>query len=340
MSFYSGSCKLNKLAATYSADGLSRVLNEKRYWKDWVSVDSPTICNERSGAAGTLLLPSCSYEDSKLKMYEGKSFPLYEALGVLYEGHIAQGRHSLTSRKPPTITKSGSNFGPKEKMVASSIKRNTRDRSDDSMRTPSIIDINDIPAWDDVDGDAERENTVRDEEEFGSDADGDHPQISESSAKGRRPKKQKSATSVQRLEDSMMAVEIVMAFEEEFSFEIPDNEAEKIDSIKSAVDFIASHPQANMGGRGGRGGGRGRTGGSLGAAAAAEGQGGPVAPPVIKWYCEHCKDTRHDNQTRHMAMHAYLDRQETQQLLRHAQAREAYLRAHGGPKKKGNRNRH
>ncbi|KAI4964047.1 hypothetical protein ZWY2020_008463 [Hordeum vulgare] len=185
-------------------------------------------------------------EDSKLKMYEGK-VSLYEALGVLYEGHIAQGRHSLTSRKPPTITKSGSNFGPKEKMVASSSKRNTRDQSDDSMRTPSIIDINDIPAWDDVDGDAERENTVRDEEEFGSDADGDHPQISESSAKGRRPKKQKSATSVQRLEDSMMAiVEIVMAFEEEFSFEIPDNEAEKIDSIKSAVDFIASHPQAKL----------------------------------------------------------------------------------------------
>uniref|UniRef100_A0A452YZQ0 Acyl carrier protein n=1 Tax=Aegilops tauschii subsp. strangulata TaxID=200361 RepID=A0A452YZQ0_AEGTS len=44
--------------------------------------------------------------------------------------------------------------------------------------------------------------------------------------------------------DSLDTVEIVMAFEEEFSFEIPDNEAEKIDSIKSAVDFIASHPQA------------------------------------------------------------------------------------------------
>ena len=44
--------------------------------------------------------------------------------------------------------------------------------------------------------------------------------------------------------DSLDTVEIVMAFEEEFGFEIPDNEAEKIDSIKSAVDFIASHPQA------------------------------------------------------------------------------------------------
>ncbi|KAI4968412.1 hypothetical protein ZWY2020_058067 [Hordeum vulgare] len=58
--------------------------------------------------------------------------------------------------------------------------------------------------------------------------------------------------------ENYIPVEIVMAFEEEFSFEIPDNEAEKIDSIKSAVDFIASHPQANMGGRGVRGGGRDR----------------------------------------------------------------------------------
>ncbi|CAN6328465.1 unnamed protein product [Urochloa humidicola] len=44
--------------------------------------------------------------------------------------------------------------------------------------------------------------------------------------------------------DSLDTVEVVMAFEEEFGFEIPDNEAEKIDSIKTAVDFIASHPQA------------------------------------------------------------------------------------------------
>ncbi|KAJ1262647.1 hypothetical protein BS78_09G125000 [Paspalum vaginatum] len=44
--------------------------------------------------------------------------------------------------------------------------------------------------------------------------------------------------------DSLDTVEVVMAFEEEFGFEIPDNEAEKIDSIKTAVNFIASHPQA------------------------------------------------------------------------------------------------
>uniref|UniRef100_A0A8R7QEM1 Myb/SANT-like domain-containing protein n=2 Tax=Triticum urartu TaxID=4572 RepID=A0A8R7QEM1_TRIUA len=142
-------------------------------------------------------------EDPKLKMYEGKSFPLYEALGVLYEGHIAQGRHCLTSRKPPIGTKTGSNFGAKDKMVASTSKKNTRHGRDDNVRTSSIIDINDTPTLDDVD---ERENTVNDEEELASeDADGDQPQISESSAKGKKTKKQKGATSVQRLEDSMMA---------------------------------------------------------------------------------------------------------------------------------------
>ncbi|KAL5834300.1 hypothetical protein ACOSQ4_013797 [Xanthoceras sorbifolium] len=44
--------------------------------------------------------------------------------------------------------------------------------------------------------------------------------------------------------DSLDTVEIVMALEEEFGFEIPDNEAHKISSIDLAVDFIASHPQA------------------------------------------------------------------------------------------------
>lgn len=127
-------------------------------------------------------------------MYEGKSFPLYEALGVLYEGHITQGRYCLTSREPSIVTKSGSNFGVKEKMVANISKKNTRHGRDDSMRTPSIIGINDTPVLDDVD---ERENIAHDEEEFGSeDDDGDQPQISESSAKGKKTKKQKGATSV------------------------------------------------------------------------------------------------------------------------------------------------
>jgi len=44
--------------------------------------------------------------------------------------------------------------------------------------------------------------------------------------------------------DSLDTVEVVTALEEEFGFEIPDNEADKIDSVKVAVEFIASHPQA------------------------------------------------------------------------------------------------
>ncbi|KAE8664750.1 Acyl carrier protein 2 [Hibiscus syriacus] len=44
--------------------------------------------------------------------------------------------------------------------------------------------------------------------------------------------------------DSLDTVEVVMALEEEFGFEIPDNEADKISSINHAVEFIASHPQA------------------------------------------------------------------------------------------------
>ena len=38
--------------------------------------------------------------------------------------------------------------------------------------------------------------------------------------------------------DSLDTVELVMAFEEEFGLEIPDDEAENITPIKSAVDWI------------------------------------------------------------------------------------------------------
>ena len=38
--------------------------------------------------------------------------------------------------------------------------------------------------------------------------------------------------------DSLDTVELVMSFEEEFGLEIPDDEAENITTIKSAVDWI------------------------------------------------------------------------------------------------------
>jgi acyl carrier protein len=41
--------------------------------------------------------------------------------------------------------------------------------------------------------------------------------------------------------DSLDTVELVMAFEEEFDTEIPDEEAEKITTVGKTVDYIASH---------------------------------------------------------------------------------------------------
>ncbi len=38
--------------------------------------------------------------------------------------------------------------------------------------------------------------------------------------------------------DSLDMVEMVMAFEEEFNIEIPDEDAEKIKTVKEAVDYI------------------------------------------------------------------------------------------------------
>jgi len=41
--------------------------------------------------------------------------------------------------------------------------------------------------------------------------------------------------------DSLDTVELVMAFEEEFGVEIPDEAAEKIVTVKDAVSFIEAH---------------------------------------------------------------------------------------------------
>lgn len=41
--------------------------------------------------------------------------------------------------------------------------------------------------------------------------------------------------------DSLDTVELVMALEEEFETEIPDEDAEKITTIQQAVDYISSH---------------------------------------------------------------------------------------------------
>ncbi len=44
--------------------------------------------------------------------------------------------------------------------------------------------------------------------------------------------------------DSLDTVELVMAFEEAFEIEIPDEDAEKISTVKDATDYIQSHVKA------------------------------------------------------------------------------------------------
>jgi acyl carrier protein len=41
--------------------------------------------------------------------------------------------------------------------------------------------------------------------------------------------------------DSLDTVELVMALEEEFSTEIPDEDAEKITTVQQAVEYVHSH---------------------------------------------------------------------------------------------------
>ena len=41
--------------------------------------------------------------------------------------------------------------------------------------------------------------------------------------------------------DSLDTVELVMALEEEFECEIPDEEAEKITTIQQAIDYVNAH---------------------------------------------------------------------------------------------------
>jgi len=41
--------------------------------------------------------------------------------------------------------------------------------------------------------------------------------------------------------DSLDTVELVMALEEEFECEIPDEEAEKITTVQQAIDYVKAH---------------------------------------------------------------------------------------------------
>ncbi|HEY9037161.1 MAG TPA: acyl carrier protein [Pseudomonadales bacterium] len=53
---------------------------------------------------------------------------------------------------------------------------------------------------------------------------------------------QNSASFVEDLgADSLDTVELVMALEEEFETEIPDEQAEKITTVQQAIDYVQAH---------------------------------------------------------------------------------------------------
>jgi acyl carrier protein len=45
--------------------------------------------------------------------------------------------------------------------------------------------------------------------------------------------------------DSLDTVELVMALEEEFETEIPDEDAEKITTVQQAIDYVTAHSNAS-----------------------------------------------------------------------------------------------
>jgi len=46
--------------------------------------------------------------------------------------------------------------------------------------------------------------------------------------------------------DSLDIVELVMAFEEAFDVEIPDEDAEKIKTVEDAIDYIKAHAKGGI----------------------------------------------------------------------------------------------
>jgi acyl carrier protein len=45
--------------------------------------------------------------------------------------------------------------------------------------------------------------------------------------------------------DSLAVVELVLAFEEAFGIEIPDEDAEKIATVQNAIEYIEKHAKAS-----------------------------------------------------------------------------------------------
>lgn len=153
-------------------------------------------------------------EDSKLRRFEGKSFPLFDALDFLYDGNIAQGKRCLTSSQPPPSTSrkrprddipSMTNLPPRIGVMTSQrIEIDPPEDEGQNMfsdvermgaagRSHSYQSHNDelMPQGGDEDQDVQRS------------CDQSNSRSANSGAQSGRPKKQKGATSFSRIEETM-----------------------------------------------------------------------------------------------------------------------------------------
>ncbi|KAM0903446.1 hypothetical protein ACQ4PT_018665 [Festuca glaucescens] len=154
-------------------------------------------------------------EDSKLRRFQGKAFPLFEAMDLLYEGNIAQGKHCLTSSQPlpSTSRKRQSDERHSMRYVAPKINLMTSQRTENytledegqnrfrdvermfasgrSLSYQSHDDEELIPQGGEEDEDVQRS------------CDQANSRSGNGGAESARPKKQKGNTSFPRIEETM-----------------------------------------------------------------------------------------------------------------------------------------
>ncbi|KQK13443.2 hypothetical protein BRADI_1g10161v3, partial [Brachypodium distachyon] len=120
-------------------------------------------------------------KDSKFRKYEGKSFPLFEALDLLYEGNIAQGKLCFTTSQPQS----------------SSSRKHQRNESDSTRNLPPRNSRYDVDKMDAAGRDLSYEMPRYFDEEVVAE-DGDESGVQET-----KGKKQKGNSSFSRIEQTM-----------------------------------------------------------------------------------------------------------------------------------------
>ncbi|CAO2143297.1 unnamed protein product, partial [Urochloa humidicola] len=95
-------------AAAFSPDKEKELKRDYRLLKDAKS-QSGAHFDEKTGriTAAPAVWANILISHPKAKKFRNKSFPLYEALGELYDGQTAEGTYNYTSTQVPDLTQAG-----------------------------------------------------------------------------------------------------------------------------------------------------------------------------------------------------------------------------------------